>query len=114
MSGDFPGRSRCRDGFVERPWRGDCGARSPTGCEAPPGVQPPPACHAMRGHRGARSIRNADGARARSPSRPSAAPVMGITHPIVGGAINLYQIGEWATAHVIRHNKQAKQVLGYA
>ena len=36
----------------------------------------------------------------------------GISSPIVGGAINLYQVGEWATAHVIRHNKQAKQVLG--
>ena len=35
-----------------------------------------------------------------------------ITSAIVGGAINLYQVGEWATAHVIRHNKQAKQVLG--
>jgi hypothetical protein len=36
----------------------------------------------------------------------------GISSPIVGGAINLYQVGEWATAHVIRHNRQAKQVLG--
>jgi hypothetical protein len=35
-----------------------------------------------------------------------------ISSPIVGGPINLYQICEWATAHVIRHNKQAKQVLG--
>ena len=35
-----------------------------------------------------------------------------ITSPIVGGAINLYQVAEWATAHVIRHNKQAKQVVG--
>jgi hypothetical protein len=36
---------------------------------------------------------------------------MGITHPIVG-TINLYQLGDWATAHVIRHNRQAKRVLG--
>jgi hypothetical protein len=36
----------------------------------------------------------------------------GITSPIVGGTITIYQIGEWATAHVIRHNKQAKQRLG--
>ena len=36
----------------------------------------------------------------------------GISSPIVGGAINLYQVGDWATAHVIRHNRQAKQVLG--
>ena len=36
----------------------------------------------------------------------------GISSPVVGGTINLYQVGEWATAHVIRHNKQAKQTLG--
>jgi hypothetical protein len=36
---------------------------------------------------------------------------MGITHPIVG-RISVYQIGEWATAHVIRHNRQAKRALG--
>ena len=36
----------------------------------------------------------------------------GITSQIVGGTITLYQVGEWATAHVIRHNRQAKRVLG--
>lgn len=36
---------------------------------------------------------------------------MGITHPIVG-TIDLYQLAHWATAHVIRHNRQAKRVLG--
>jgi hypothetical protein len=36
---------------------------------------------------------------------------MGFTHPIVG-TITLYQLGDWATAHVIRHNRQAKRVLG--
>jgi hypothetical protein len=36
---------------------------------------------------------------------------LGITSPAVG-TITVYQIGEWATAHVKRHNKQAKQVLG--
>ena len=28
------------------------------------------------------------------------------------GEISVYQIGDWATAHVIRHNAQAKHVLG--
>jgi hypothetical protein len=36
---------------------------------------------------------------------------MGITHRTVG-AITLYQVGEWATSHVMRHNRQAKRVLG--
>jgi hypothetical protein len=36
----------------------------------------------------------------------------GISSPIVGGLITVYQLGEWATAHVIRHNQQAKRTLG--
>jgi uncharacterized damage-inducible protein DinB len=34
-----------------------------------------------------------------------------ITHPALG-TITLRQFGEWATAHTIRHNAQAKRVLG--
>ena len=33
-----------------------------------------------------------------------------VTHPVIG-TVALGQIGEWATAHVIRHNAQAKRVL---
>jgi hypothetical protein len=36
---------------------------------------------------------------------------MGVTNAIVG-TISVYQIGEWATAHVARHNRQAKRALG--
>lgn len=35
----------------------------------------------------------------------------GITHRLVG-TITLYQISNWATAHTIRHNAQAKKLLG--
>lgn len=28
------------------------------------------------------------------------------------GTISIYQVGEWATGHAIRHNRQAKRVLG--
>lgn len=35
----------------------------------------------------------------------------GVTHRAVG-TITLAQIGDWATAHTIRHNAQAKRVLG--
>jgi len=34
-----------------------------------------------------------------------------ITHPAIG-TITLGQFGDWATAHTIRHNAQAKRVLG--
>lgn len=33
-----------------------------------------------------------------------------VTHPAIG-TITLRQFGEWATAHIIRHNAQAKRVL---
>ena len=36
---------------------------------------------------------------------------LGITHPAVG-TIDLYQVGDWAAAHVRRHNAQAERVLG--
>jgi hypothetical protein len=35
----------------------------------------------------------------------------GVTHKAVG-TVSLTQIGDWATAHTIRHNAQAKRVLG--
>jgi uncharacterized damage-inducible protein DinB len=35
----------------------------------------------------------------------------GVTHRAVG-TVTLAQIGDWATAHTIRHNAQAKRVLG--
>ena len=36
---------------------------------------------------------------------------LAITHPAVG-TVTLYQLAEWATAHIIRHNQQLKRVLG--
>jgi uncharacterized damage-inducible protein DinB len=35
----------------------------------------------------------------------------GVTHKALG-TVTLAQIGDWATAHTIRHNAQAKRVLG--
>ena len=35
----------------------------------------------------------------------------GVTHKAVG-TVTLGQIGDWATAHTIRHNAQAKRVMG--
>jgi DinB superfamily len=42
---------------------------------------------------------------------PDRASHFGVTHRAVG-TITLYQVGEWATAHTIRHNAQAKRLLG--
>jgi hypothetical protein len=35
-----------------------------------------------------------------------------ITHPAIG-TVTLGQFGDWATAHTIRHNAQAKRLLGH-
>ena len=50
-------------------------------------------------------------ARAFDSLTPERGARMGITRAVVG-SITVYQIGDWATAHIIRHNRQAKRVLG--
>jgi hypothetical protein len=110
MSGELPGAQPLPSGFVERPWA-EIAPTVADRLEAPPGFQPPPVVLRME----AIAALEASGmqlARALDAVTPERGASHGISSPIVGGAINLYQVGEWATAHVIRHNKQAKQVLG--
>ena len=110
ISGDLPGAQPLPSGFVERPWA-EIAPTVAERLEAPPGFQPPPGVSRME----AISALEASGmqlARALDAVTPERGAGHGISSPIVGGAINLYQVAEWATAHVIRHNKQAKQVLG--
>jgi DinB superfamily len=110
MSGELPGAQPVASDFVERPWA-EIALTVADRLEAPPSVQPPPGVSRM----GAISALEASGmkmARALDAVTLERGTGQCISSPIVGGAINLYQICEWATAHVIRHNKQAKQVLG--
>ena len=109
VSGERPGAQPLSGGASERPWT-DVVAGIPAKIEAGKRVQPPP------------DVRRDDvlAALAESAAKLDAAlagldPDRGathaITHPVVG-TVTLRQIGEWATAHVIRHNAQAKRVLG--
>jgi hypothetical protein len=110
MSGELPGAQPLAPGFVERPWA-EIAPTVAERLEAPAGFQPPPVVLRME----AIAALEASGmqlARALDVVTPERGAGHGISSPIVGGAINLYQVSEWATAHVIRHNKQAKQVLG--
>ena len=110
MSGERPGAQPVPAGFVERPWP-EIAAVIADRLEAPAAFQPPGAVTRME----AIAALEASGmrmARALDAVTPDRGAGLCITSPIVGGAINLYQVAEWATAHVIRHNKQAKQVLG--
>jgi hypothetical protein len=110
MSGDAPGVQPLSPDFVERAWTTIDG-EIPSKLQAPRQTEPP----AKVTRDEAVAALEASGlrlARALDLVTPERGPGFGITSPIVGGTINVYQIGEWATAHVIRHNRQAKRTLG--
>ena len=93
--------------FVERSWT-EIGASIANRMQAPARMQPQGAV----AHADAMAKLDASRAtlvaavRGLQPDRG----VMMIESPLVG-RVTLYQIGEWATHHVIRHNKQMKDVL---
>ena len=110
ISGELPGATALPEGFRAREWTA-IAAEIPGKLQAPRSAQPPPdvkrtAAIAALEASGVRMARAFD---ALTPERGER---YGISSPIVGGTITLYQVGEWATAHVIRHNRQAKRVLG--
>jgi hypothetical protein len=109
IAGDMAGPQPLADSFQERPWA-EIASAIPDQLKAPSAVHPPPAvtrndavsaleasatkmAHAFDGLTGERGAR------------------MGVTNAIVG-TITVYQLAEWATAHIARHNKQAKRTLG--
>jgi hypothetical protein len=109
ISGDVAGVQPLPADFRERPWP-EVVAGIPERVQAPAAFTPPPAVR----RQDAISALEASGmrmARAFDALTPERGGRLGITSAVVG-SITVYQIGEWATAHVIRHNKQAKQVLG--
>jgi len=109
ISGDVPGAQPVAPDFRERPWA-EIVPTIAARLQAPAIVQPPTdvSCRqaiAELEAAGTRMLASLDGLGSERASSH------GITSPIVG-AINLYQVAEWATAHTIRHNKQAKLTLG--
>ena len=109
ISGEIPAAQPLEAGFRARVWT-DVAAAIPDRLEAPAAVAPPGsvgradavAALEVSGERMARALDALTEARGNG---------MGVVHPIVG-AISVHQIAEWATAHVIRHNRQAKRALG--
>ena len=110
VSGDAAGVQPLPADFVERDWT-TIGGTIPARLQAPRSAEPPPrvtrdeavAALEASGVRLARALDLVTAERGAG---------FGVSSPIVGGTINVYQIAEWATAHVIRHNRQAKRVLG--
>lgn len=108
IAGDAPGPAALPDGFVERGWD-EVLRQIPEKIQAPASATPPPAVSRDE----AISLLEQSGmrmGRALDRLTPERGNGFGITHAITG-TISVYQIGDWATAHVIRHNRQAKRVL---
>ncbi len=108
LTGDVPGAQPLPGGFTPRAWA-EIAAAIPGKLTARGAVVPPRIVRRVEALKDleASGVRMAHAFDALTPERGSR---HGITNPIVG-TISLYQVGEWATAHVIRHNKQAKEVL---
>ncbi|HEX2338918.1 MAG TPA: DinB family protein [Vicinamibacterales bacterium] len=104
------GTEPAASGFVERTWR-DIVAGMPPKLEAPRSARPPELVDAQ-----------AALVRLRESAGRVRAAIAGLTperagkclHSGIVGTISVYQVAEWATAHAIRHNWQAKRALGEA
>jgi hypothetical protein len=108
IAGTIKGPAPARPGFAERRWSSIVDAL-PARLDASPRVHPPGAARLPESiaklRASGESLRAA--LAALTPERAGYT----LDSPIVG-EISVYQIGEWATAHVIRHNAQTKRVLG--
>ena len=109
MSGEVEAAQPLRSEFRERQWD-EIAAGVPPRATAPPQVVPPSEVSKSDAIAALESSATKM-AHALDTLTPERGGRMGITHAVVG-TISLYQLGEWATAHVIRHNRQAKRVLG--
>ena len=108
VSGDAPGAQPAPDGFAETPWA-DLTVALQGRLETPDLLQPPSdvtreaALQALA--EGAAQVAAAFGGLTEARAR------LTFTYAPVG-TLTLPQVGEWMTAHTIRHNAQLKRVLG--
>ena len=107
IDGSLPGAAAPPDGFQERVWS-DVVRDVPPRNDAPSRYHPPAgvaAGDALRHFRES-TARLSQALGTLSPERAR----LCITNRTVG-TISLYQVGDFAIAHMIRHNQQAKRVL---
>jgi uncharacterized damage-inducible protein DinB len=109
VSGERPGAQPLPDGVPGRPWS-EIVSGMPEKIEAGKRVQPPAEVRRDEALAAlAESFAKLDAALAGLDAERASR--YAITHPALG-TIALGQFGDWATAHTIRHNAQAKRVLG--
>jgi uncharacterized damage-inducible protein DinB len=109
ISGELPGAKPLPDGVSAKPWS-QIVAAIPEKLEAGRRVQPP---DAVTRHDAltalAESAAKIDAALAALTEERGSR--YAITHPVIG-TVCVADIGDWAVAHTIRHNAQAKRILG--
>jgi len=109
MTGEIPAAKELPDGVASKPWS-EIVVAIPDKIEAGKRVQPPPSPDRDEVMTSlAESAAKVDAALAGLAEDRAAR--LAITHPVVG-TVALAYIGDWATSHTIRHNAQAKRVLG--
>ena len=109
ISGDLPGAKPLPEGETAKPWA-EILAAIPGKLEAGKRVQPPADVNRDD------VLRRLDEAAAKMDAALAGLDAergarYAITHPVVG-TVCLADVGDWAIAHTIRHNAQAKRVLG--
>lgn len=109
ISGELPGAKELSEGTVAKPWA-DIASGIPEKLEAGKRVQPPPSVGRDEMLQ-ALSVAEAKLDAALSGLQENRGSRYAITHPVIG-TVTVGDIGDWAVAHTIRHNAQAKRVLG--
>lgn len=109
ISGELPGAKELPEGTAAKPWS-EIVSAIPEKLEAGKRVQPPPAVTRDQILE-ALSVAEAKLDAALAGLEEDRGARFAITHPVVG-TVALTDIGDWAVAHTIRHNAQAKRVLG--
>jgi hypothetical protein len=108
VDGSAPAAEPAPEGFVERAWAAIASGIADR-LEAPARVAPPAS---VSGPEAARMVRTSAARLGRALAALSEERGRYcITNRIVG-TITVVQIGDWAIAHMIRHNQQAKRTLG--
>ena len=108
IAGDVPAAKPLPADFAERPWA-EIAAAMPARLEASPAAVPPPGVtrHDAIAALEASAVKMA---RALDTLTPERGLRIGVTNSLVG-TINLYQVGDWAATHVMRHCAQVDRAL---
>ena len=110
LAGTLPGAQPVAEGAPVKEWT-EIAAGIPDRLEAGKRVQPPPSVRRDEVLASLEASAAAiDAALASLDAERGAS--YAVTHPVIG-TVRLAQIGDWAAAHTIRHNAQAKRTLGF-